>query len=189
MAEEPTTELRATAATAAPSPEELAAARASPRRHLVIARRCAAVAGVVCFGTIAATLGSDELAGPIVAVHIVLLLLSLATLHQFRRVARSKRRYSWVKVGRALLCVSFFAAAYLIIDSAQNLRRCVTDLCESPTLFGTRAQCLAPCTDPVSAAAQIPALILTTLSAIAPLRWPTAAGPSWRYAMSFVSTA
>ena len=54
-------------------------------------------------------------------------------------------------LGRAAIFFSFFCFLLAIVNAAQEKRRCVTDLCEFPTMYGDRHDCLAPCHTPYAA--------------------------------------
>lgn len=66
---------------------------------------------------------------------------------------------------RAMCAFATFLCMYAVVNASQNLRRCVTALCDVPTMFGTRAMCLAPCHPPY-AEFQVPAVVTCVIAAI-----------------------
>ena len=72
---------------------------------------------------------------------------------------------------RALIVVAAFVLGFLFISTAQDVRRCVTDLCSSfKTLYGTFADCRAPCKTVYGEHMLWPAVGASVLAFVAALR-------------------
>lgn len=67
---------------------------------------------------------------------VVILALAMAT-----ALAKPTAAYR----GRLLSCVLLFACLFALVSAGQEVRRCVTTLCDYPTMYGSAADCRAPC--------------------------------------------
>lgn len=81
------------------------------------------------------TLGSADL--PTACAPVIALLAAAAAVRQAGRNAPQSLR--------ALAFLSVFVSGFLFVSACQEVRRCVTDLCDSPTMYGTAADCRRPC--------------------------------------------
>ena len=81
------------------------------------------------------TLGSADL--PTACAPVIALLAAAAAVHQAGRNApQSLRAFAFLAV---------FVSGFLLVSACQEVRRCVTDLCDYPTMYGTAADCRRPC--------------------------------------------
>ena len=142
------------------------AQNAEIQHQIRLTRNAGIFACFVSTGTIASCVTPDETALPAALIHIVALVLALAIFLLAKCADSKARTYTRYAIGRGLAGLAAFAIFYGIVVAAQNLRRCISDLCSSPTLYGTREQCLAPCSG-TYAAMQIPALVATIFSGFA----------------------
>jgi len=63
---------------------------------------------------------------------------------------------------RAVIVLGSFAIGFCVVSAGQEVRRCAFHICDGPTMYGTEADCRAPC-----------------FTTYAPWQWPAVAATVW----------
>lgn len=70
-------------------------------------------------------------------------------------------------IGRAVAFAAAFVSVFMVAAMGQEIRRCVAYICDGPTMYGTEADCRAPCSTTFGQYLHWPAIAATVAAALA----------------------